>query len=51
MSQDNLMKLECTGCKRINYFSHKNKKTLKDRLEMSKFCKFCKKHVMHKETK
>jgi large subunit ribosomal protein L33 len=45
------MKLECTGCKRVNYHSHKNKKTLKTRLEMSKFCKFCKKHVMHKETK
>lgn len=51
MSQDNLIKLECTECKRVNYFSEKNKKKLKDRLEVSKFCKWCKKHAKHKETK
>lgn len=51
MSQDNMIKLECTECKRVNYFSRKNKKTLKDRLEMKKFCKFCDKHTNHKETK
>ncbi len=53
MSQDNLIKLECTvlGCKNANYHSHKNKKKLKVRLEMSKYCKNCKKHTVHKETK
>ncbi|OGY51204.1 MAG: 50S ribosomal protein L33 [Candidatus Buchananbacteria bacterium RIFCSPLOWO2_01_FULL_56_15] len=51
MSQDNLIKLECTVCKRVTYFSHKNKKTLKDRLELKKFCRHCKKHTPHKETK
>ncbi|MCK4540442.1 50S ribosomal protein L33 [Candidatus Parcubacteria bacterium] len=51
MSQDNMIKLECTECKRVNYFSRKNKKLLKDRLELKKFCKFCKKHTLHKETK
>jgi len=51
MSQDNMIKLECTECKRINYFSRKNKKILKERLEMNKYCKFCKKHTPHKETK
>ncbi|MFH0892419.1 50S ribosomal protein L33 [Candidatus Falkowbacteria bacterium RIFOXYB2_FULL_47_14] len=51
MSQDNMIKLECTECKRVNYFSRKNKKTLKGRLEMNKYCKYCKKHVKHKETK
>ncbi|MEI6597207.1 MAG: 50S ribosomal protein L33 [bacterium] len=51
MSQDNLIKLECTVCKRVNYFSRKNKKTLKNRLELSKFCVHCKKHTLHKETK
>ncbi len=51
MSQENLIKLECTVCKRVNYFSHKNKKTLKNRLEMKKHCKWCKKHTLHKETK
>ncbi|MFA5413011.1 MAG: 50S ribosomal protein L33 [Patescibacteria group bacterium] len=51
MSQENLIKMECTVCKRVNYFSHKNKKTLKNRLELKKYCKWCKKHVAHKETK
>ncbi len=51
MSQDNLIKLECTECHRANYQSHKNKKKLKARLEMDKFCKWCGKHATHKETK
>lgn len=51
MSQDNLIKLECTECKRVNYHSKKNKKTLKNRIELKKFCKWCKKHLLHKETK
>ncbi|MBU1037235.1 50S ribosomal protein L33 [Patescibacteria group bacterium] len=51
MSQDNLVKLECAECKHINYRSRKNKKTLKNRLELKKYCPFCKKHTLHKETK
>ncbi|KKS31850.1 MAG: 50S ribosomal protein L33 [Candidatus Amesbacteria bacterium GW2011_GWA2_42_12] len=51
MSQDNMIKLECTECKRTNYFSTKNKKTLKNRLEMNKYCRHCRKHIKHKETK
>ena len=46
-----MMKLECTVCKTTNYHSHKNKKILKERLEMNKFCNKCKKHTLHKETK
>lgn len=51
MSQDNLIKLECAECKNAGYMSHKNKKTLKGRLELSKFCKRCRAHKNHKETK
>ncbi|MBU2576057.1 50S ribosomal protein L33 [Patescibacteria group bacterium] len=51
MSQDRLTKLECTGCKRVTHHTFKNKKKLQNRLELNKFCKFCKKHVIHKETK
>ena len=51
MSQDNLVKMECKECKHMNYFTSKNKKVLKNRLELEKFCKFCKKHTGHKETK
>ncbi len=51
MSQDNMIKFECTECHAINYYSRKNKKLIKDRLELKKFCKNCKKHILHKETK
>lgn len=51
MSQDNLIKLECTECKKVNYRSRKNKKTLKERLELNKYCSTCGKHTVHKETK
>jgi large subunit ribosomal protein L33 len=52
MSQDNLIKMECTECKHVNYHSSKNKKTIKGRLELMKFCSAqCKKHTLHKETK
>ena len=51
MSQENLIKFECTECHRINYFSRKNKKLIKQRLELKKFCKWCRKHTLHKETK
>jgi len=51
MSQDNLIKLECTSCRRVNYFTRKNKKTVKNRLQLQKFCRHCSKHTKHKETK
>jgi len=51
MSQDNMIKLECTECKRVTHHSTKNKKNNKARLELSKYCKFCKKNTPHKETK
>ncbi len=51
MSQENLIKLECSECHHINYYSKKNKKTLKERLQLKKHCKWCKKHTLHKETK
>jgi len=43
--------LECTECKNRNYTSEKNKKNDPDRLELKKYCKFCRKHTVHKETK
>ena len=46
-----IITLACTDCKRKNYSTTKNKKTMPDRLELKKFCKFCRKHTNHKETK
>lgn len=43
--------LECTECKQRNYDSMKNKKNTPDRIEIKKYCKFCKKTTVHKETK
>ena len=42
--------LACTECKQRNYTT-KNKKNNPDRIELQKYCKFCKKHTTHKETK
>ncbi|MFH2104988.1 MAG: 50S ribosomal protein L33 [Parcubacteria group bacterium] len=46
-----MIKFECTECKNVNYHSRKNKKNIKDRLELMKYCPFCGKHTAHKETK
>lgn len=43
--------LACTVCKQRNYDTVKNKRNNPDRIEANKFCKFCKKHTTHKETK
>jgi large subunit ribosomal protein L33 len=43
--------LTCTECLSRNYTTTKNKKTHLERIELSKFCKKCGKHTLHKETK
>ena len=43
--------LACTECKQRNYTSGKNKKTNPDRLELKKYCKFCKAMTVHRETR
>ncbi|MEB3285559.1 MAG: 50S ribosomal protein L33 [Candidatus Sericytochromatia bacterium] len=46
-----IITLACNECKRRNYVTTKNKKTTPDRLEKSKYCRFCRAHHPHKETK
>jgi large subunit ribosomal protein L33 len=41
----------CSECKQRNYDTMKNKKNDPDRLEMKKYCRFCHKHTLHKESK
>ncbi len=43
--------LACTECKQRNYNMTKDKKTHPDRMETKKYCRFCRKHTLHKETK
>jgi large subunit ribosomal protein L33 len=50
MPRDNIV-LQCNVCKSRNYVTTKNKKTTPDRLEFSKFCRRCRQHTDHKETK
>ena len=43
--------LACQACKQRNYTTTKNKKTVPHKLELKKYCPFCKAHTPHKETK
>ena len=43
--------LRCNECKQRNYNAMKKKKITPDKLELSKYCPFCKKHTVHTETK
>jgi large subunit ribosomal protein L33 len=43
--------LQCGECKRRNYSATRNKKKQTDKLEIKKFCPFCRKHTLHKEVK
>lgn len=55
-----LITLECVNC-RLNtekrrsgvsrYLSSKNRKNSPEKLELSKYCSYCKKHTLHKEIK
>jgi len=46
-----IVTLSCTECKQRNYTTTKNKKNTPDKLEFKKYCRFCRKHTPHRETK
>jgi large subunit ribosomal protein L33 len=46
-----IITLACTECKRRNYSTMKNKRTTTDKVELKKYCRFCRHHTVHKETK
>jgi large subunit ribosomal protein L33 len=48
---DNLLTLRCTVCKRKNYYTRKNKKLVERKIELKKFCKWCRKQTLHKEAR
>ncbi|OQA92806.1 MAG: 50S ribosomal protein L33 [Elusimicrobia bacterium ADurb.Bin231] len=43
--------LSCQKCKQKNYTVRKNKKTMTEKIELEKYCRFCREHTKHKETK
>jgi large subunit ribosomal protein L33 len=46
-----IITLQCGDCKRRNYTTSKNKKNDPDRLELKKYCRWCRRHTAHRETK
>ena len=46
-----MVTLACTECKRRNYTTTKNKANMPDRMEIKKYCPWCRKHTVHKETR
>ena len=43
--------LACGECKRRNYTSRKNKLNDRDRIELRKYCRWCRRHTAHRETR
>lgn len=52
--------LECTECRSNNnkrsqgisrYITQKNRRNNIERIELNKYCKYCNKHIIHKEIK
>ncbi len=48
---DNLIGMKCEVCKRRNYYTSKNKKKVERKIELKKFCSWCRKQTKHKEAK
>lgn len=46
-----IISLACSGCKRRNYTTTKNKKLTPDRIELKKYCRFEQKHTVHREVR
>ncbi|MCL5257938.1 MAG: 50S ribosomal protein L33 [Patescibacteria group bacterium] len=45
-----LIRLKCSKCDRINYYVYRRKDAEK-KLQLNKFCKWCRAYVNHKEAK
>ena len=43
--------LACTECKRRNYQTQKSKRNSPDRLEFKRYCRWCGRHTLHRETR
>jgi len=51
ISMRDLLSLVCEDCKRRNYTTDKNKRTMSEKLSLKKYCNSCRKHTLHKEGK
>ncbi|MCY0879368.1 MAG: 50S ribosomal protein L33 [Firmicutes bacterium] len=46
-----IITLACSECQRRNYTTTKNKKNDPNRLERRKYCRWCRRHTVHRETR
>jgi len=52
MKKENIVRLQCTKCKSINYYTNRNKKNpVGKKLELKKYCSKDRMHTIHKEAK
>lgn len=49
--KENMAKMKCAVCHRITHYTKRNKKKVKEKLALKKFCKFCRKSTQHAESK
>ncbi len=49
--KENMVKLRCSECKKIVGNTKRNKKKVKEKLSLQKFCKSCRKHTLQTESK
>ncbi len=45
------IQMACEECKRRNYVTTKNKANTRDRLQLNKFCPWCRRHTAHREAR
>jgi len=43
--------LACEECKRRNYQTNKSKRNNPERLQLRKYCRWCRTHTLHRETR
>jgi large subunit ribosomal protein L33 len=43
--------MACTECRHRNYTTVKNRQNDRDRIELKKYCRFCRGHTLHRETR
>ncbi|MGH7666227.1 MAG: 50S ribosomal protein L33 [Candidatus Dormibacteria bacterium] len=46
-----IITLQCSQCQERNYTTQKNKRNDPDRVELRKYCRRCRQHTAHRETK
>jgi len=50
-SNRSIVTMQCEDCKNRNYTTTKNKKRTQSKLSFRKYCRHCRHHTVHKETK